>query len=542
MGARYPLKSEELLSAIRLDTEGDTFDLSEKISESRLLHLCNNLLVLDSQQNVWRFSHLSVREYFEENHYSLYEAHSRIAKACLQLLIETYKESKDGSDYRDRETNHDNRRFGFFEKRHPLQMYSRHHWITHIQTQYHDADIALVRLLKRFLGSFSESSVQYQKWNHQLSLDFTFRPHTSVFTDIDPCEIRPGNAAIFFVCRFSIYTLLADWWVDAKIPLWQKNESGSNLLELAASTGCRPICEVLIKRGMDVNAHSGKHGSALAAAISNGHIEIVKFLVRECGADPNVDLLSGNYSNVLAMAVALGDIDTVKFLVQEGGADSNMVLQAGTYGNPLIVAAARGDINIVKFLIQEGRADPNLVPQVGEDGSPLIVAAARGRIEIVKFLVQEGGADPNAVLQGGRHANALAAAASNGRIKTVKFLIQEGKADPNTVIQVGRYGSPLSAAASNGKNEIVEFLVRKGGADPNMVLQTGEHGSALAAAIDRHNVDIVKFLIQEGGTNPSMPLQIGGYDTAAALAKDRKYTEIIELLAEEGKTDLSMTR
>lgn len=52
MCAYKPLSSEELISAIRLDSEKDTFDLSDKVTESQLLHLCNNLLVFDSQRNV----------------------------------------------------------------------------------------------------------------------------------------------------------------------------------------------------------------------------------------------------------------------------------------------------------------------------------------------------------------------------------------------------------------------------------------------------------------------------------------------------------
>ena len=68
MCACKPLKSDELLSAIRLDATSDIIHLSEEADEDLLLDLCNNLLVLDSQRKVWRFSHLSVTEYFEENH------------------------------------------------------------------------------------------------------------------------------------------------------------------------------------------------------------------------------------------------------------------------------------------------------------------------------------------------------------------------------------------------------------------------------------------------------------------------------------------
>ena len=97
MCACKPMESDELLSAIRLDRKGDITNLAEEVDEDLLLDLCNNILVLDSQQNVWRFSHLSVREYFEENHWDLWQAHRYAAKICLGLLIETYKEPRSGS-------------------------------------------------------------------------------------------------------------------------------------------------------------------------------------------------------------------------------------------------------------------------------------------------------------------------------------------------------------------------------------------------------------------------------------------------------------
>ncbi|KAJ8122088.1 hypothetical protein ONZ43_g1624 [Nemania bipapillata] len=75
-----PLASDTLLPAIRLDSQQVAFHLSGSISESQLLHLCNNLLVLDSKLKVWRFSHLSVIEYFETNHWNLAEAHGEAAK------------------------------------------------------------------------------------------------------------------------------------------------------------------------------------------------------------------------------------------------------------------------------------------------------------------------------------------------------------------------------------------------------------------------------------------------------------------------------
>ncbi|RYP41559.1 hypothetical protein DL768_010475 [Monosporascus sp. mg162] len=168
MCARKPLSSEVLLPAIRPDSERDAFDLSESITESRLLHLCNNLLVLDSQLKIWRFSHLSVTEYFEENHWSLRLAHCYAAKVCLKLLIEIREEPKSGSVSTGDEKDHKSKAHDIFRPDHPLQFYSQRHWITHVQTQEgQEADPVLAGLLKKFLGSPGESSVQYREWHNQ---------------------------------------------------------------------------------------------------------------------------------------------------------------------------------------------------------------------------------------------------------------------------------------------------------------------------------------------------------------------------------------
>ncbi|RYP17500.1 hypothetical protein DL765_004464 [Monosporascus sp. GIB2] len=454
MCACEPLSSEELLSAIRPDAERDAFDLSEEITESRLLHLCNNLLVFDSQRKIWRFSHLSVTEYFEENHWGLRQAHCRAAKVCLKLLIEISEEPKSGSVSTGAENDHTSNASDIFRPDHPLQVYSRHHWITHVQTQEgQEADPVLAGLLKKFLGSPGESSVQYREWHRHVFSEPT-APYTSVFREygangIGEDDISPANVAILGMCRFSLYTLLSDWWANAEIPLSQTNNNGNNLLAIAAEAGCIRICEALIKRGMQVDMQSGIYGSALAAAVYRGHIETVKFLVQN-GADVNMPLQTGDYGSALAAAAYGGHTETVKFLVQNG-ADINMPLQTGDYGSALTAAAYEGRIEIVKFLIQEG-AKVNMPLQTGYYGSALAATAYRGQTEIIKFLVQEGGADANVQLQWGSFGSALAAAAYCGWKECAESLIDAG-AKVNLRLENGPYGTAIQAARQDMSQE-----------------------------------------------------------------------------------------
>lgn len=57
------LTSEELFPLIRLGSDNDALDLSPGITESQLLHLCNNLLVMDPQRKTWMFCHLADARY-----------------------------------------------------------------------------------------------------------------------------------------------------------------------------------------------------------------------------------------------------------------------------------------------------------------------------------------------------------------------------------------------------------------------------------------------------------------------------------------------
>src|SRR5437588_12188841 len=79
-----PLSAEELVAAVCQDPEeGKTQAID--IDIHFVLDACSNLLVVDSQLDVCRFSHLSVREYFED-HWNTNQTNGTVAKVCLSLL------------------------------------------------------------------------------------------------------------------------------------------------------------------------------------------------------------------------------------------------------------------------------------------------------------------------------------------------------------------------------------------------------------------------------------------------------------------------
>jgi ankyrin repeat domain-containing protein 50 len=467
MSACKPLTSEELLPAISLNSEG-AIDRGIEINESQLISLCNNLLVVDRQQKVWRFCHPSVAKYFENNHLGLRQAHCHIAKACLGLLMKTFKEPRitfafGSSGYRkipgnrngledrslqgnwNRPGENKNQDIDIFHPNHPLQVYSRHHWINHVQQAQNapTEDSMLADLLKAFLGSPDESSVQYQRWYHCIVLDDLDLPPTSCFKDIDPDDISPETCSVFAMCRFSFYKILLDWWHKTPISVSRVNCNDESLLSLAAIAGCRRTCKNLIRRSIRVNLQVGKYGSALAAAACQGNAGIVRLLINK-GANVNLLLQNGKYGSALAAAAHQGNAEIVRMLTDRG-ANENQTLRTGKYGSALAAAAA----------------------------------ARHDNLDIVTFLTNQG-ADEHMLLHSGEYGSALAAAASHGNTRIATYLIRKST-DVNLLLQTGDYGSALAAAAYWGHKECVKLLL-KSGAKVNLKLKTGLYTSALHAS------------------------------------------------------------
>ncbi|KAL5331179.1 hypothetical protein ACEPPN_000708 [Leptodophora sp. 'Broadleaf-Isolate-01'] len=412
MCAYKPLSNEELLSAIRLDPK-DTICLAGKITESQLLHLCNNLLVLDSQRNVWRFSHLSVAEYFEENHWGLRQAHCYVAKICLGLLIETYKEPRTGKDDSSDESWDD----GSDNDSDPVNLQS---------------------------GKFGSALAAAAKRGNTKTVKYLIEQGADVNLPLQTGYYGSALAAAAATAatgNTKTVKYLVEQGADVNLPL-QTGDYGS-ALAAAAIYGNTETVKYLIEQGADVNLplQIGDYGSALAAAVIYGNTEIVKYLIEQ-GANVNLPLQTGDYGSALA-AAATYKTETVKYLIEQG-ADVNLPLQTGHYGSALAAAAIYGNTKTVKYLVEQG-ADVNLLLQIGDYGSTLAAAATGlGNTKTVKYLVEQG-ADVNLLLQTGYYGSTLAAAAERGRTETVKYLVEQG-ADVNMPLQTGRYGSALAAA------------------------------------------------------------------------------------------------
>ncbi|KAJ5813170.1 hypothetical protein N7447_010193 [Penicillium robsamsonii] len=508
MAAERPLSTSQIICAVRVNTKGELSTLADEIDEQGLLSLCNNLLTIDSQQKVWRFAHLSVREYLETKlQWTLPRANFHAASACLSWFITMYdKDDSDEinlSDWKGQPKPAD-----VLHLMHPFHLHMRHHWAKYVQEAEDDEEATLSSLLKIFLGSPEESSKQYQKWYEVMANDLenivsvTDLQGTDVYNfylaaggfdeaEFDTCdfnqaqhpeygefesELGPSDAAIYAMCHLSLAAILSDWWQNAELNVSRVNERGHNLLTLAARVGCTPICKTLVEKGANLNQQiEGRdYGSALHAAAHRGHTETVRYLL-EAGADVNMTVENGKHGSALIAALASEKVDTAKFLIQKAGADVNKT-----------------------HTLEEEEEDEDLEPVVVL--TPIALAAKIKGTELLKILV-DAGADVNVSEQSG---NAFSVAIRFHNFEGAKYLIQKAKTEVNLPILEASFCTLLERASTDSRNlEIVKCLVEAGAkVNPS---ECGEHGTPLAAAAYGTNnankassIETVKYLVKAG--------------------------------------------
>ncbi|KAG7290052.1 hypothetical protein NEMBOFW57_000044 [Staphylotrichum longicolle] len=526
------LTSDELLSALRIDPETEELRIGPEIHEERLRYLCPKLLTLDWDTNlgpVWRLTHETCAPIFASE---IPQWHLDIARIHLKLLLETHRDPFPEQARSD----------PIFDPNHPLQTSARHHWIQHVQAHQALAetpDPVLVRLLKTFLGAPESSSPQYQRWYKEADADDLRLPHSTPFTADVFGFIAPCTQTLFTMCRFSLFTLLRDWWTDPALDLSMRNGRGWTLLEIVSWDNVEgfAIGRELVELGADVNQRQGGAGTAttaLAHAVSEGHAAWVRHLIAhgadvdlgsplavavqagnlelaqlllQAGAQVDADEDALGYGSVLALAAASARLDTVEMLL-DAGAEAGRRL-----GGHFVSAVAAAGANmgpdapaIVSALVRRG-ADVNLVG--GGYGSALGEACVRKNLPCLRSLIQAG-ADVNQQLppspsDGG---SALAIVSAEGDLECVETLIQAG-ADVNQRLERGKYGNSLVAAASMGELHCLQALLAAG-ADANQTLSTGMYGSALSAAAQENHLHCLTALL-DAGANPIQGLSTGEY-------------------------------
>ncbi|EPT02761.1 hypothetical protein FOMPIDRAFT_1059042 [Fomitopsis schrenkii] len=135
--------------------------------------------------------------------------------------------------------------------------------------------------------------------------------------------------------------------------------------------------------------------TALHAASSRGYLDIVKWLVEDCGAIPDIEDREGE--TALHKAALHGHLHVVKYLVPD---EADVHSQDADGWTALHNACSKGYLDIVKYLCEEGGASEAFDGVRGVDirskggWTPLMNAASKGHLPVVLYLLTKQNADP----------------------------------------------------------------------------------------------------------------------------------------------------
>lgn len=116
----------------------------------------------------------------------------------------------------------------------------------------------------------------------------------------------------------------------------------------AAANGDAQKCEeILKKRDADVNGVFASH-TALQAASQNGHLEVIKVLLKN-GADVEIEDKDGDRA---VHHAAFGDEPAVVEVLAQSGCDLNA--RNKRRQTPLHIAVNKGHVGVVKILLELG--------------------------------------------------------------------------------------------------------------------------------------------------------------------------------------------
>jgi hypothetical protein len=370
-----------------------------KDHEQAVLSTCSSLITIvgSGGSGVVQFSHFSVKEFLLSDrlatstkdisryHIVPEDAHTLIVRACLGVLLCDHVDQNDDNDDRG-----------------SLASYAAEYWVIHAQTE-----------------------------------NVASRIHDGMEHLFDP--EKP-----FFSAWVELYDIVPDYWSPHP-----KIQAGAAPSYYAAFCGFHGIVEHLtLKYPQYANAIGGYVGTALHSAADNGHLEVVRSLLK-CGVD--VDARGYWDQSPLQRASVSGHLKVVQCLLDHG-ADANF--QDRSQFTPLSVAVRRARFKIVGVLL-EHNADVNSQDKYGV--TPLHEAFTLSNDSAIIRSLLKFGANPNA--RNNERQTPLHLVSSWGlmplRLEVAHTLLAHG-ADVDAEDGHGR--TLLQLALARGEDELVRLL------------------------------------------------------------------------------------
>lgn len=351
--------------------------------------------------------------------------------------------------------------------------------------------------------------------------------------------------------RFSAADLLATATSLTPSKLLKVSASdGSTPLHIAAKRGHREVVELLLTLGAsldDRDSDPKRQGNVLHYACWGGHIDLVRWLLDERGADAGATDVVGN--TPLLYAVYGGHRIVTEELLRRGRS-----LRERNHKNhsAILQAACGGHLELVEYLLDQGFS----LAEADHDGNTaLLFAAWGGHQRLMEYLVSRG-ASLHEVNHNGH--SVFLSAANGGRVEVVEWLLEcgfslnETNNNGDTALLLAAYGghrplverllelgasledtnacgfTPLLSAANGGQLEMAAWLLQRG-ADLTEADNDGYTSLILAAC--GGNIELVNFFLLRGA---KLTERNSNGDSALLLAAYCGHTRLVHWLLDHG--------
>jgi ankyrin repeat protein len=464
--ARSQLTTSKFIAAISVDFSGQCTNTSK----ADILSICCNLVVHDSEQDTFRFAHLSVREYLESlPEYSTLSVHTFALERCLNAYLELSNLSPASRS--------NNRLFNAYAR----NRWSEHHDEVHKGSKSLQLSQGLRKNLLDFFFNNYDKDPSFARWvlhsynTEPLSQSGNMSALSClVGKDLAADRQQIENAASTSDPKNSeilVNFMLADLMFVSRLVF-------EHPLPLAVRERNDAVRLMLLSKGASINACDKQGKSALSFAIEYKD-EGLLFDILERGAG----LHNRDYLGVseLYRASEFGYERAVRELLQRGVPVDTRNDDGST---PLMGAGTHCQTAIVQLLLETG-ADVNATSRLHE--STLLKVASKGHTTVSRVLLDNGA---NIDFLDYRQRTALHNAAETGVEDLMELLLERGAQKA----KMDMYGhTPTDIAAANGHIAIMKFFLRR---EENPEARVESARKALLRAADEGHYEVVKFLVE----------------------------------------------
>lgn len=361
-------------------------------------------------------------------------------------------------------------------------------------------------------GTLSDGHTKY--WEDESSVDL-FSPDR----DLDYTQILSPIQWASRMDYVKVATILCH--AGADVNQESNSNSGDMALHLAAAHGKSAMVSFLVRNGASTNRFSNGR-TALIAAVSNAHLEIIGCLLRH-GADPNLPgqpTVAGRWPRTpLEIACVQRNTGVVEMLLRRG-ADPNK-------GCPLrenlttSVSIVYGPFprtqqdKLSRLAVQELLLMYNADVNQRDDDSdtPLQTAISRELFDSAYRLLEKGAKVNAAPSNGLRGRTALQAAATVGEVTMIEHLLSKG-AEVNAAAAMDNGVTALQAAAIKGHLHVAQILLEHG-ADIGAAASPINGRTAIEGAAEFGSLHMVELLLDNyHGPQPVANLIHSAYSAA----------------------------